>query len=112
MDHLMRIFIHLKKVQNQCSRLQRIKLGFIRLVWIIVGYIIFLSKLIYQGNKDKKVTFAIHSGNNTDTHLSQEHLDRLFTKLKSIENKVKEVKITEKIITKKTESHHEGNFIQ
>lgn len=75
-------------------------------VLFLISFLLF-SLYFFQGTADKKVTFAIHSGNNTDTHLGQEHLDKLFTKLKLIETKMKEVKLTESIITKKLDGHHE-----
>lgn len=60
-----------------------------------------------HSNKDIQVTFAIHSGNNTDISLSVDHLDKLYNQLIRVSSKLDEVRVTEQLVTKKKESHYE-----
>ncbi len=56
----------------------------------------------------KKVSIAIHSGNNTDANLKAENLELLYNKLDNIEKKIKEIITREGLLIKKYEGHYKS----
>jgi hypothetical protein len=58
---------------------------------------------------NKKVTFAIHSGNNTDTSISLDQVDEMFGRIIKIDKKIGEIKLKQNFLVKKYEGHFECN---
>jgi len=64
-----------------------------------------LDNTRYKGKK--KVTFAIHAGNNTDETLKTEHVSGLNARINNIDKKIKDVHFNQKMMVRKFEGHYE-----
>jgi hypothetical protein len=61
-----------------------------------------------RSDDDKRVTFAIHQGNNTNTHLSHENLNNVWNKLLDITSLLKTSSFTSKMLSKKYDAKYEA----
>ncbi len=59
--------------------------------------------------ENRKITFAIHSGNNTDSSISTEEVDEMFKNIITVDKKISEIKLKQNFINKKTEGHFTCN---
>ena len=57
---------------------------------------------------EKKITFAIHSGNNTDPSISSDHFEDLLNKISRIDKRINDAKMKQNFLNKKYEGHFDG----
>ncbi len=57
-----------------------------------------------------KVSFALHAGENVDSNLKSAHLDEFSNHLKHVDQKLKELRFTQSILTKKCDGHHQSKL--
>jgi hypothetical protein len=60
-----------------------------------------------NNDQSTRVTFAIHQGNSTDTHLTHEQLNQVWENIKLINKKAKNSIFSSKILSKKSDAHYE-----
>jgi len=60
-----------------------------------------------QNKNNLKVTFAIHQGNSTNSHLMHEHLQNVWDKINAINKSLKSSRFTAKLLSQKYDSHFE-----
>ena len=54
------------------------------------------------------MTFAVHTGNNTDEHLKSEHLEKINHRVSVVDKKIKDIHFNEKMMVRKYEGHYES----
>jgi hypothetical protein len=60
-----------------------------------------------KNDEMKKVTFAIHQGNSTNTDLSHELLKKVWDKIKVINRNIKSSRFTARMLNKKYDAHYD-----
>jgi hypothetical protein len=60
-----------------------------------------------NNDQSTRVTFAIHQGNSTDTHLSHEQLNQIWEKIKIVNKQAKKSIFTAKLLSKKSDAHYD-----